>query len=110
MPCAAGSLEYWVVVTRPVSENGLGMPTADVDKAIGLWLDLFTLFRDERGVFTLWWELAAQHDVKGKAAHDARLVAAMKRHGVEHLLTFNASDFRRYEGIVLLDSQSVAAS
>jgi predicted nucleic acid-binding protein len=86
------------------------MSTADVDKAIEFWLDLFTLFRDERGVFTIWRELAAQHDVKGKGAHDARLVAAMKRHGLEQLLTFNTADFQRYKGIHLLDTQSVAKS
>lgn len=99
--------EYWVVVTRPVSNNELGMPTADVDKAIGLWLELFTLLRDERGIFTAWRELVKQHDVKGKSAHDARLVAAMKRHGVAHILTFNVSDFHRYGGIELLDAQMV---
>ncbi len=101
--------EYWVVVTRPQSDNGLGMPTADVRKAIDLWIELFTLFRDERGVFSVWRELASQHDVKGKGAHDARLVAAMKRHGLEHLLTFNVSDFRRYQGLEILDAQSAAA-
>jgi hypothetical protein len=35
----------------------------------------------------------------GKNAHDARLVAAMRVHGLTHLLTFNAQDFRRYPGI-----------
>ena len=102
--------EYWVVVTRPVSDNGLGMPTTDVVKAIDLWLDLFTLFRDERGVFTIWREIVAQHGVQGKNAHDARIVAGMKRHGLNCLLTFNVSDFQRYEGIELLDAQTVATS
>jgi predicted nucleic acid-binding protein len=71
--------EYWVVATRTATENGLGMSPADVDRAIDYWLDLFTLLRDERGVFPLWRELVRQHEVKGKNAHDARLVAAMKR-------------------------------
>ncbi len=100
--------EYWVVATRPASENGLDMPAADVDKAIDLWIDLFTLMRDERGIFSAWRELVRQYDVKGKSAHDARLVAAMKRHGLAHLLTFNVADFQRYEGIELLDVQSKA--
>jgi predicted nucleic acid-binding protein len=100
--------EYWVVVTRPIPENGLGMTPADVDRAIDFCLDQFTLLRDERGVFSLWRALVRQYDVKGKSAHDARLVAAMKRHGLERLLTFNVADFRRYEGIELLDAQSVA--
>jgi predicted nucleic acid-binding protein len=101
--------EYWVVVTRPVSDNGLGMATTDVAQAIDLWIDLFTLFRDERGVFSVWRELVKQHNVKGKNAHDARLVAAMKRHGLQHLLTFNVSDFQRYGGVELLDARSVRA-
>lgn len=99
--------EYWVVVTRPASENGLDMPPADVDKAMDFWVDLFTLFRDERGIFSAWRELVRRYDVKGKSAHDARLVAAMKRHGLEYLLTFNAADFQRYEGIVVLDANSI---
>jgi predicted nucleic acid-binding protein len=86
------------------------MSPAEVDRAIDFGLDLFTLLRDERGVFPLWRELVRQHEVKCKHAHDARLVAAMKRHGLKHLLTFNASDFRRYDGIELLDVDSIATT
>jgi predicted nucleic acid-binding protein len=102
--------EYWVVATRPATENGLDMQPADVDKAIDLWLDLFTLFRDERGIFAAWRDVVRQHNVKGKGAHDARLVAAMMRHGLEHLLTFNVGDFQRYQRIKVLDAQLIAAS
>jgi predicted nucleic acid-binding protein len=102
--------EYWVVVTRPIAENGLGMASSDVDKAIDFCLDRFALFRDERGIFPVWRELVRQHDVKGKSAHDARLVAAMKRHGLKHLLTFNVSDFQRYQEIELLEAKSIAKS
>jgi predicted nucleic acid-binding protein len=98
--------EYWVVVTRPARENGLGMPTATVDAAIALWLELFTLLRDESGIFVLWRELARQHDAKGKSAHDTRLVAAMTRHNLTHLLTFNVADFRRYPNIEVVDIRS----
>jgi hypothetical protein len=45
----------------------------------------------------------------GKPAHDARLVAAMERHGLTHLLTFNLVDFQRYAGLELLDPHQVAA-
>jgi predicted nucleic acid-binding protein len=101
--------EYWVVVTRPIAENGLGMPTSNVDKAIDFCLDRFTLIRDERGIFAIWRDLVRQYDIKGKNAHDARFVAAMKRHGLTHLLTFNLADFQRYEGIDLIDPQAVSA-
>jgi len=99
--------EYWVVVTRPVADNGLGMKTSDADNTIDDWLVLFTLLRDERGVFSAWRELVRQHDAKGKSAHDARLIAAMKRHNLTHLLTFNISDFQRYEKIEVLDARAV---
>jgi predicted nucleic acid-binding protein len=95
--------EYWVVVTRPFAENGLGMSTTDVDMAITLWLEVFTLLPDDQGLFVLWRDLARLHDAKGKSAHDTRLVAAMNRHGLTHLLTFNVADFRRYSGIEIID-------
>jgi predicted nucleic acid-binding protein len=31
--------------------------------------------------------------------HDARLVAAMKAHGIGRILTFNGEDFERYPDI-----------
>jgi hypothetical protein len=41
--------------------------------------------------------------------HDARLVASTLAHGVTHLLTFNATDFRRYPGIVVVPPEDVLA-
>lgn len=100
--------EYWVVVTRPASGKGLGMTTKAAGKAIEMWLDLFTLLRDERGIFPNWHELVLRYEVQGKNAHDARIVAAMRRHGLTHLLTFNTADFNRYSGIELLDPPLVS--
>jgi hypothetical protein len=57
--------EYWVVVTRPTADNGLGMPPSDADKAIDFCLDRFRLIRDERGVFSLWRQLIRKYDIKG---------------------------------------------
>jgi hypothetical protein len=34
----------------------------------------------------------------------------MQRHGLTHLLTFNAADFNRYQGITILDPQTIAAT
>lgn len=101
--------EYWVVATRPESENGLDMTPGDVDKASDLWLQLFTLLRDERGIFSRWRDLVRRYDVRGKSAHDARLIAAMNRHGLKHLLTFNVADFQRYEGTELLHPKLATA-
>ena len=58
------------------------------------------LLRDERTIFEHWLDLVSKYSVLGKKGHDARIVAAMQRHGVSHLLTFNCDDFRRYAEIV----------
>jgi len=100
--------EYWVVATRPLTDNGLGIATVDADQAVDQWLDLFEFLPNERGIFEVWRELIRSHGVQGKKAHDARLVAAMKRYNVSRLLTFNTADFLRYPGIELLDPATVA--
>jgi predicted nucleic acid-binding protein len=48
-----------------------------------------------------------RHDVKGVQVHDARLVAAMRIHGIDRILTYNPSDFRRYEGIAAIQPSDV---
>lgn len=91
--------EYWVVVTRPSENNGLGLSTEIAEAGVAKWISTFQFLRDERGVYGHWLKLVGTHDVKGKNAHDARLVAAMQRHGINDLLTFNQSDFARFTGI-----------
>jgi predicted nucleic acid-binding protein len=44
--------------------------------------------------------LVSRYRVSGVRVHDARLVATMHVHRVEHLLTFNTSDFIRYQELV----------
>lgn len=46
-----------------------------------------------------WRRLIVDHGVSGKKSHDARLVAAMKVHGITQIVTFNTDDFTRYSGI-----------
>ena len=99
--------EYWAFATRPVENNGLGMTPPQVDQAISQWLALFRLLLDERGIFKLWRELVAVHEVKGKTSHDARLVAAMQRHEVAHLLTFNRQDFLRFTRITTVTPHDI---
>jgi hypothetical protein len=53
--------------------------------------------------------LVADKAVLGKKAHDARLVAAMLRHGVTHLLSFNAPDFARFQEVTAVDPAAATA-
>ena len=101
--------EYWVVATRPSEQNGLGLTSKEVGPIIDHWLDMFRLYRDERLIFHHWKSLVADYDVLGRQAHDARLVAAMQRHGLRELLTFNAQHFRRYSDIEVISPENLAA-
>ena len=100
--------EFWVVCTRPSSQNGLGLTAAQTSDDMQRLQELFVLLRDERAIFEQWQKLVLQHDVSGKNAHDARLVAAMQRHGLTHILTFNKSDFTRFPHITVLTPDEVS--
>ncbi len=103
--------EFWVVCTRPEGENGLGLTTAQAAAELDQAKSLFKVLsqHNEGALLSEWERLVRAHDVKGKAAHDARLVAAMRLHGLTHLLTFNASDFARYRDVVTLAPEQVVA-
>ena len=48
-----------------------------------------------------------QLPVHGKRVHDARLVAVLQAHAVEHLVTFNTSDFAAFPSLSLVDPRSL---
>jgi predicted nucleic acid-binding protein len=102
--------EFWTVATRPSVDNGLGKTPAQV----GAWLSFFEQHLPplpELPLYVEWKRLATDYNVQGKQGHDARLVAAMKVHGITHLLTFNAAHFRRFEageGIMVVEPQSLS--
>ena len=99
--------EFWTVSTRPPGENGLGLSVADAQIEQAKVLSLFLFLQDTPAIFPEWQRLIVVHEVKGKNAHDARLVAAMSVHGVGGILTFNTADFTRYPDIVLLSPDSL---
>jgi predicted nucleic acid-binding protein len=94
--------EYWVVSTRPLSQNGRGKSPGDVATEFVFLRPHFTLLPDQPTMLITWESLVTSYQVIGKQAHDARLVAAMLTHSVSLILTFNEQDFRRYPGIVPL--------
>lgn len=111
IPCLVPQILYelWVVATRPVVVNGLGLTAAQADAELARVLGLFPLlFPDTASILPEWRRLVVAHQVLGRNAHDARLVAAMIVHGLTHLLTFNTSHFTRFPGIIVLDPAAVA--
>ncbi len=99
--------EFWVVATRPVTANGLGLSVPEALAELAKIRGLFTLLPDGPALYPEWERLVAVHQVSGKNGHDARLVAAMAVHGVTHLLTFNTADFARFPGVTGLDPAAV---
>lgn len=108
-PCIVPQVlyEFWVIATRPVSGNGLGFSVDRAEADVANHKQVFTLLLDERAIYPEWERLVVALAVSGKPAHDARLVAAMQRHGLTHLLTFNGSDFSRYPGITVIEPAAV---
>ena len=90
--------EFWVVATRPVASNGLGLSVENVRRKVEKAASFFQLTLDTPAIYAVWLRTVAAYGVSGVKAHDARIVAAMKVHGLSHLMTFNTEDFKRYHG------------
>ncbi|ODT98974.1 MAG: hypothetical protein ABS79_05070 [Planctomycetes bacterium SCN 63-9] len=99
--------EFWVISTRPTSANGLGKSAADTLADLGELKRVFHWLDDVAAIYGAWERLVSGKPVLGKNAHDARLVAAMRVHGLTHLLTFNDEDFRNYPGITAVTPSMV---
>jgi predicted nucleic acid-binding protein len=109
-PCLVPQVlyEFWVVATRPLAVNGLGLTPSQADAELSRVLGLYTFLPDNPAIYPEWRRLVTAHLVIGKNGHDARLVAAMLVHGLTHLLTFNIADFTRFSGITALSPSSLA--
>ncbi len=103
--------EFWAVATRLPKDNGLGMTQAETDAELSGFLRRYAFHPDGPRVFPEWRQLVVAHQVSGKPTHDARLVAAMLVHGIDALLTFNDTHFRRFQPLIQVFSPAdVAAS
>ncbi len=107
---AQNLIELWVVATRPVEQNGLGMTTATVAVELARIRSMFVLLPENSAIYPVWESLVVRHQVSGKPAHDARLVAAMQVHGITDILTFDKSGFSRYPGIEVVHPAEVIAT
>ena len=101
--------EFWVVATRPGAANGLGYSASRAGADIDDILRVGALYADDSRILPWWNFLVRHHKVLGKKAHDARFVAAMFRHGISHLLTFNAQDFVRFSEVVVIKPADAAS-
>jgi len=105
--------EFWAVTTRPAtSRSGLGWTPQQCEIEVEKLLSVFHLMLDTSNIYHEWRRLVTTYNVSGMSSHDARLVAAMRVHNIEEILTFNFKDFIRYtpENIRVLDPSHVAAT
>ncbi|MEP6755432.1 MAG: type II toxin-antitoxin system VapC family toxin [Chthonomonadales bacterium] len=99
--------EYWTVCTRPLANNGMGF---DVDRTydqIQRILTGYNLLADTENLLYIWLDLCKKHQVAGKNAHDARIVACMKLNRVDQLITLNPTDFSRFTEITCITPKEV---
>jgi predicted nucleic acid-binding protein len=106
---AQNLIELWVVATRPLGENGLGLTAAEAAAELKRIKGMFLFLPETPAIYSTWEALVIQHQVIGKPAHDARLVAAMQVHGLTAILTFDKAGFSRYPGIEVVDPAKVTA-
>lgn len=99
--------EFWSVATRTVEGNGLGRTPAYAASLIVKFCSLFRLLRDERSIYETWLQLVSDHEIKGVKSFDARLAAAMLRHNISQLLTFNPGDFRQFKHVTILEPATI---
>ena len=106
-----GPAEFWVVATRPVAVNGLGLSAVQAEARLGTLEALFPLLEDGPGMYAAWRDSVVGLGVVGKQAHDARLVAACRVHGAAGVVTFNVRHFARlaafWPGIRVVDPATV---
>ncbi|HMG76816.1 MAG TPA: PIN domain-containing protein [Pyrinomonadaceae bacterium] len=99
-------IEFWCVATRPEVNNGLGISINETVRRIESFKSVLVLLPDTDSIFSEWEQLVVRYRVSGKQVYDARRSAAMNTHRITHLLTFNTDDFKRYDGITVVNPSS----
>lgn len=102
--------EFWNTCTRPLNRNGYGISPADADRRAKSFEEKLQILPDSLAVHREWRKLLVTYDVAGVQVHDARLVAAMRIHGVARILTFNGRDFARYADIQAIHPRNISAT
>jgi len=100
-------VEFWAVATRSRDENGLGMTIARASAEIAILQRFFGVLPYASQVLEVWTNIVATQGITGKQTHDAHLAAVMKVNSIASILTFNASHFRRFPDITIIDPASI---
>jgi predicted nucleic acid-binding protein len=102
--------EFWNVATRSTTRNGYGLSAAQVEPQVQRIERAFLLATETPDVYADWRRIVRAYGIIGIHVFDTRLVAVMKAHGIENILTFNRADFIDFEadeGITVVDPTTV---
>lgn len=99
--------EFWNVCTRPASSRGgFGLSVAQTERKVNLIEKHFEFLPDTPATFAQWRRLVSDHNVVGVQVHDTKLVASVKVHRVEYLVTLNEKDLKRFS-VKVINSMDV---
>ena len=97
--------EYIAVMTR---EQAWDRPLtlAEAREDVTQFMRRFAILENSPDVWDRLMDLSRTHGFSGRQVHDANIVATMLAHGERRILTFNASDFRRFADLIEIASLS----
>lgn len=97
--CVSGQvlIEFYAVATRPREVGGLDWKPEGTSRTVDAFRTTFEFLPDSPAIFEEWRRLIEVCQVSGKKAHDARLAATALAHNINHILTANHDDFKRFE-------------
>lgn len=93
----------YVVFTRPIEANGFGKSPQEAMAELTAAKALFQFLPETPQAYATWERLVAEYAVRGKRAHDTRLVALMIEQHVPRLLSFNDGDFTAFGEIMVMN-------
>jgi predicted nucleic acid-binding protein len=103
--------EFWNVSTRPAqARGGLGLTVSAVDARVKFIEKLGDILPFSDRAYDEWRRLVVAHQIVGVAVHDAKLAATMLAANIQHILTLNEADFRRYAALSILTPAAVVSS
>ena len=95
--------EFLATTTRSAADAPALLPTTAAIEDVRRFSRDFHVVEDGPQVSTQLLRLLERYPTAGRQVHDANIVATMLAHGVRRLLTYNAADFRRYAGEIVIE-------
>lgn len=104
--CAQIAREYLAVATRPLADNGLGLPLSGALANVAEFRRVARMLPEEKPSLQALLKLLGEVPCLGKTIHDAALVAAMRVNSVRVLITSNPAHFSRFGALIEVEPLS----